>query len=241
MSIADKLTTIAENEQKVFESGKKAEYDAFWDSYQQNGSRENYYIGFSGNGWTNETFKPKYDIRPTSARQMFAQSRITDLKGVLQRLGVNLDCSNCTNFSSMFNGSSITHIGVIDTRASATANELLYGANVISVEKVILKDDGSQTFGSFVASESKNLEQIFFEGVIGQSGLNLRWSTKLSHDSIVSIINALSATTSDLTVTLSLDAVKKAFETSEGANDGNTSVEWKALTDTKKNWTISLV
>ena len=34
MSIADKLTTIAENEQKVYDAGAKSEHDKFWDSYQ---------------------------------------------------------------------------------------------------------------------------------------------------------------------------------------------------------------
>ena len=37
MSIAEKLTTIAENEQKVYDAGQKSEYDRFWDSYR--GSR----------------------------------------------------------------------------------------------------------------------------------------------------------------------------------------------------------
>ena len=40
MSIADKLTTIAENEQKVFDAGKQAEYDEFWDSFQSKGTRK---------------------------------------------------------------------------------------------------------------------------------------------------------------------------------------------------------
>ena len=31
MSIADKLITIAENEQKVYHAGKQAEYNKFWD------------------------------------------------------------------------------------------------------------------------------------------------------------------------------------------------------------------
>ena len=39
MSIAEKLITIAENEERVYESGKKAAYDRFWDVYQQNGNR----------------------------------------------------------------------------------------------------------------------------------------------------------------------------------------------------------
>jgi hypothetical protein len=40
---------------------------------------------------------------------------------------------------------------------------------------------------------------------------------------------------------LPLRAVNKAFETSEGANDGKTSTEWETLIGTKTNWTIAYV
>ena len=45
MSIADKLRLIANNVQKVFDGGRKAEYDAFWDSFQKNGAAANYAYG----------------------------------------------------------------------------------------------------------------------------------------------------------------------------------------------------
>ena len=44
MSIAEKLTTVAENVPKVYEAGKKAEYDAFWDKYQNNGKRTQQFV-----------------------------------------------------------------------------------------------------------------------------------------------------------------------------------------------------
>ena len=43
MSIADKLTTIAENEQRVYDAGKQAQYDEFWDDFQKNGTEYMYY------------------------------------------------------------------------------------------------------------------------------------------------------------------------------------------------------
>jgi hypothetical protein len=67
--------------------------------------------------------------------------------------------------------------------------------------------------------------------VIGQKNFNVHWSPKLSKASIESIINALSSTTSGLTVTISKTAKEAAF----------TSAEWSALIATKSNWTISLV
>ena len=76
-----------------------------------------------------------------------------------------------------------------------------------------------------------SIEEIRFEGELGQTGLNLQWSTKLSKASITSIINALSTTTNGLTVTLSKTAKEVAF----------TADEWNSLIATKSNWTISLV
>lgn len=83
MSIAEKLTTIAENEQKVYNAGAKSEYDKFWDACQQNGNRVAYTNGFSGQSWTDETYNPKYEIVANSAagvNALFLYSLITDVK-----------------------------------------------------------------------------------------------------------------------------------------------------------------
>lgn len=69
----------------------------------------------------------------------------------------------------------------------------------------------------------------------------IEYCSKLSKATIESVVNGLSSETSGLTLTLKLQAVNKAFETSEGVNDGSTSLEWLNLTSTKSNWTISLV
>ena len=87
---------------------------------------------------------------------------------------------------------------------------------------------------------NENLENIIFEGEIGKE-IDIQHSHKLTKASITSIINALSSTTSGLSVTLSKTAVNTAFETSTGANNGSISTEWSALVATKTNWTINLV
>lgn len=75
------------------------------------------------------------------------------------------------------------------------------------------------------------LKNLTITGAIGKNGLNLKWSTLLTKESIISVINALSSTTSGLSCTLSQVAVNNAF----------TDAEWSALIATKTNWTISLV
>ena len=42
--------------------GKQAEYDRFWDEYQDSGNRTNYEYAFAGLGWNEKTFFPKYNV-----------------------------------------------------------------------------------------------------------------------------------------------------------------------------------
>ncbi len=87
---------------------------------------------------------------------------------------------------------------------------------------------------------ARALEDIeFVPNTIGIS-LDFYWCYNLSKASLTSAVNGLSSTAEGLTVSFSTTAVNKAFETSEGANDGSTSAEWTALANTKTNWTIAL-
>lgn len=210
----------------------------FWNTYQDNGNRTNYSFGFSGNGWTDETFDPRYDIKPTSATRMFEQCAITNLKSKLEARAIVLDFSNMSTASYLFQSSSITDVGVLDFSAMPNLSTMLINAKLVNIEKLILKNDGSQTFANAFNYMSA-LVHCIVEGVIG-ADFDIRWSTKLDQPSIVSIINALSSTTEGLKVGLSLTAVNIAFETTEGANDGSTSDEWLNLIANKTNWTITL-
>lgn len=67
MSIAEKLTTVAENLPKVYEAGKKSEYDRFWDTLQQNGNLRFYNYLFAYGRYSDEIYNPKYPIILTNA------------------------------------------------------------------------------------------------------------------------------------------------------------------------------
>lgn len=238
----DSETGMAANIEEVFDAGKKAEYDAFWDAYQENGTKKDYSGAFSGPGWSDSSFLPKYDMAPTTAERMFQKTKIKDLCACLIRNGISLDLSNTNQAHNMFADSSyIEKIPVLNITSISDIRYIIYGCkNLKSVEKMIFRNDGSQKM-YYIVDKCPALENIIIEGTIGQNGFDIHWSTLLSKDSITSIINALSATTTGLTVTLSLTAVNNAFETSEGAADGSTSEEWTSLAGTKSNWTISLV
>jgi hypothetical protein len=224
MSIAEKLTTIAENQQSVYDAGKQSEYDRFWDTYQQNGNQINYEKVFAGYPWTKEIFRPKYNMRPRVANDMFYYHNFDgtpyDLVEHLESLGVTLDFSNCAWLSGAFTYAGFSRVGVIDTRASTSVSSMFTNSpHLITIDKLILKDDGSQTFTAF--TNTSKLENIIIEGVIGQP-LNVSWSTKLTHDSLMSIINALQSGVTSKTLTIGtanlakLTDAEKAIATEKG-------------------------
>lgn len=80
MTTAEKLVKIAENEQKVYKAGQKSEQDRFWDDFQKNGGTVNGTYMFSGHGWTDKIYAPKYPIKLSVGTGLFAFSDITDAK-----------------------------------------------------------------------------------------------------------------------------------------------------------------
>jgi hypothetical protein len=200
MSIADKLTTIAENESKVYEAGKKAQYDEFWDNYQSNGKRTHYKYAFGGQGWYN-TFYPKYDMKPTTANYMFmANTNISDLVERLAETGVELDFSNCTSFDNTFSSTQFTRIGVVDlSKATTNTNTFAYNGSMKIIDKIIVSEI---TPYSNIFVNNMALTELRVEGVIGKNGFSVSSSTKLTHDSLMSIIKALQDKTSDTSGTV---------------------------------------
>ncbi len=250
MSIAEKLTTIAENEQKVYDAGKKAEYDAFWDNYQDNGKRTDYANGFTGygKGWNNNNFYPKYNMKPTKCASMFyawedATIQTLDLLQRFKECNVEFDTSKATQANQCFAYSKFTALPAIDlTSVSGIVSKLYYGCPYLETIEKIKIHENIGIDGWFY--NNRDLVKLTIEGTIGQNGFNVQWSTKLSKESIVSILTALKDDGEPLhTITLSKVAVDKAFETSPGANDGSESQEWYAITNIGGAywWTISLV
>lgn len=226
---------------QVFEAGKQAREDAFWEHYQQNGTRTDYQGAFAGVGWTNESFHPKYDLAPTGtgAVYMFRVSGISgDLAELLDGLGVALDFSGCTNLNEVFsNASSITRIGVLDLSKATIATNAFAYSGVKTIDKVIVSPGFNPAYFPGAALQ---LEHMPLEGTVAKSGFNAQYCTKLDKESITSIINALSATTSGLSITLSKTAVDNAFS-NDGESVGTNTGEWNELIGTKSNWTINLI
>lgn len=231
MSIADKLTTIAENEQKVYdkgvEDGKKSERDAFWDRYQNNGKRTAYNYAFANIGWNDKTFTPKYDLICYSASHMFNSSEITDLAGILAERGLTLDVARSTWATQMFMSSKITHIPPIDIRKMESAESygyMFYSQSIKTIDKLITADNIAYATTLFGIAYS--LKNLTIEGVIGKS-LSIS-ASPLTVESAKSVINALknyAGTDKELTYKLTLKStVWTALNNAEAPPNGAT---WK--------------
>ena len=233
---------------------KKHNFDAIFERYQSSGTREDYGLAFALNRFTDETFYPKYDMVPwgqyggDGTYQMFYKFNYGrepfNLKQRLEECEVHIDTSRATSVQQMFYNSNITEVPTIDMTKCianrwATQQPFSNAQYLKTVEKIIVAPETYFSIYSFVSAWA--LENIIIEGTIaGGNGLDLRYSRNLTKDSIISFINALSTETAPYSVSFSLKSVNKAFETSDGANDGSTSTEWESLIATRPLWTIVL-
>jgi hypothetical protein len=243
MSIAEKLTQIAENEQKVYDAGKTKEWNDFWDSYQQNGKRTKYYSTFGNDGWTDITFKPKYDIRSGASPcfDVFRYAQITDLEAILKKQKVKLDTSKATNLQRFIQFSTITRVGTIDCTGLTEPDlkDSFSRCPIKTIGRLVLKPEIKYTTTFNQATELENLSITdkygsiiggYFDGtgtaynevpVIGND-LNLSDCTKLTRTSLVSVICALANDGTTHTLTLGttnlakLSDAEKAMATQKG-------------------------
>lgn len=230
MSIAEKLVTIAENEQKVYDAGKKAEYDEFWDAFQvKKGAAQSYQYLFCGTAWNDITFKPKYDIvfnLGYTGTNAFWGNGVTDIAETLEQLGLKIDTTLCGYWSGMFQNTKTKRLPELNCSHAMDYGDkgLLYtfdNSKVETIDKMIVVEElkYTSTFNSCA-----NLKNIIFEGVIGND-ISFRDSPLLTHDSLMSIINHLkdfSGTTTTMTLTLrttnlaKLTDAEKAIATQKG-------------------------
>lgn len=225
-----KPADMASGVDAVYEAGKQAEYDAFWDAIQGNGARTNYSRAFAE--WSIEYIRPKYKVVPTHVTAFtstFEQCR--QLKKVESQYFDFSQKEQGTSsqgyyytFNACVNLEEIEDIGLVGghqyTRTFAYCGKLKKIAKITSNEDTVF---------SSAFYECKSLEDLTIEGVIGKD-FDVHYSP-LTKASIESIMEHLSPTET-FTVTFSQEAVNNAFTTDE----------WQAVIDAKPaNVTLSLV
>lgn len=216
--------------------GKQAEYDAFWNAITNNNARKvcsNMF--YESNVTLLGGFAPPYQLKPTYAVNMFYTSY-----GIKRIEKKHIDFSDCNSINYAFylcyDLEEIEEIYIPNSNIYAFA-----GCKKLKEIGTMIINDGARFDVSnhpfFNCIELQTIETIVGNII---NSVNFQWCP-LNKASIKNVVNALSATASGQTLTLKLTAVQKAFETSSGANNGNTSEEWLALVESKSNWTITLV
>lgn len=148
---------------KVFEQGKKTEYDRFWDTLQENGNRTSYQYAFS-RVWTDDIYNPKYPITCNGANvytseAVFMDTTITDTKVPITISGTRMD----TVFQDCLKLKRIPSL---------------------TVENIV-------RFSNNCFRNCRALEELNVYGTIDVNGLNLSYSPLLTKASLLTVINAL--------------------------------------------------
>jgi hypothetical protein len=177
--------------------GRYNEWSDFWNSVQNNGNRTDYKRAFYNTGkiWGSTTFKPKYNITCVGdASEMFYDFGLNlpdfDLMGLLQLAGVTLDTSLATSVTQIFAYNRVvTRVPTLDfSNVSALTSVFVYCDRLETVKKIIVSPN---TTFSGVFHHCPKLKNLTVGGIIGQNGFDVQRSVDLTHDSLMSIINAL--------------------------------------------------
>ena len=229
------LSELSENIDTVYQKGKQTQTDAFWESAQKTSAgalRTDYSYAFAGAMWNDETYLPKYNIAPSNCSNMFFHNYEIHSPfkcSAYPNAPITIDTSSSTSFDRFIYDCVVKAVPTINTTsATRLSSAFSYAVGLETIDKLILKSDGSQTFSSVFQGTTK-LENIVIEGSIGQNGFDVSPCTKLTHDSLLSIINALkdySGTTTPKTVTL-------------GATNLAKLTDAEKATATEKGWTLS--
>jgi hypothetical protein len=163
MTIAEQIVQAKEDYDAVYDAGKKAEYDAFWDAFQSNGE-PSANLAYRFYKWKDAYYNPKYPFKVqgvNTVSRMFSYTDITDTK-------VDIDLSGST------------------TRSNKSA-VFEYGRNLKIIRKVIV-NELIPYGGWFVGCTA--LEEICFDGTIA-ADINFGDCKKLTLGSLIDTLRHL--------------------------------------------------
>ena len=200
MSIAEKLVTVTENQERIYNKGlAEGGEPAFiqMENYMTNyGTRPAYQNAFSRQDWTGYTFRNTvYPIG--SAENIFFTYLGTELpKGIdFSRLEPTASLQTAFRYAN-----NLTHIP--DLNIPAPTEYKLTFADMNLLEKIDIVRCNENTIFTDTFRNLPKVTDITFEGVIGQNGLKFHQAPLISHDSLMSALNCLQDKTADTSGTV---------------------------------------
>lgn len=248
MNLADKgraisanNVIIAENEQKVYDSGYSQAESDMWDAITNNNTRTNYREAFRQ--WGGEYFRPPFPItlrNDSGTSYMFCGAKVKKFeKGYFDfsKLNPSTYGYDITSYYYMFQ--SCPNLEEFEDIGMPAGGYYFTWMECTKLKKVeVVRSTAGCTF----SNPFKNcyaLEELTIDGEIGKTVVFTQ-NSKLTIDSLKSIINALvdySGTENEFSYTLTLNSGCLATLEAEGATspNGNTWVEY--IDDKKWNLT----
>ena len=159
---------------------------------------------------------------------------------LLERIDYYIDAPLCTSYNNAFQDTpKFTYMKGVNTAGAKSVGGMYNNSAIeeIEVEFDFSNVSSANNMTAFVGATKLKVVRFVSECIYWSIKFGSRY---LIAESIQSIFGGLNSEVTGQTLTLTLTAVKKAFETSEDANDGDTSETWKALVASKPNWTIIL-
>ena len=264
-NIAEKLVQIANKEAENIELNNQLTnilvgagepstyYDEFWDAFQYNGERISYNEAFYG--WGVDYIRPKYKVIPKDGKvpQLSASGTIAkysymvyacpylkkiekeyfDLSQYYNELSYDTQ-STYGNFYTFANNPSLEEIEDVGMQPYTYYGTFRWNPKLHTIE--VIRSNEKTIFDAGTFNSCFELTNIKIEGVIA-SNISFHHSSKLSRESIESIVNHLSEDTG-ATVTLTKQAVSNAF----GSDYDKEGSDWlkTIVPKTDIGWSFSL-
>lgn len=197
---------LVDGKAQGYNEGKAEGMSSFWDVFQKNGSDTgvNYYYAFAySDRFTDENYNPKYDIICS--------------KGNSPAIGL------------FYSNQSITNTKVPIRVLGDSLQGAFYSCKYLHTIPLLEVHEAVSFTSTFGACNA--LVEIRFAGTIGKD-IDFGACKNLSIESLVSIVEHLSTTSTGKTITFSSDCITKYYIS---AND------FSALTHGHENWTFALV
>ena len=204
---------MPEKVDKVFAAGEKSEWDRFWDAVQAEGTRNNYKYAFSA--WKTDYIRPKYRVIPTDREALsstFSGATVLDIEP--QYFDFSKIARGIASYT-FYNCKKLTISRDIGIPAEKKYDVTWTGCELLTeIECLRVAED---TEFNSVFNYAASLKELRVDGIIGQNGFDVHWSTKLTHDSLMSIISALQDKSADTSgtewkVTLGTENLAKLSE-----------------------------
>lgn len=191
---AIKSGELSEKINDVYEAGQAQGEREMWDALTNYNNRTDYEKVFLNSGY--EYITPPYKIYPKykrSGNQTFCaaknlkkiEAKYFDFsqkeRGTISSEGHHYSIYDCLNLEE------IEDIGM-----QADYGYFTTFANCVKLKKIAcIRSDAETRYNGEVFNFCNALEEVTFEGVIGQNGVNFKWSKKLTYDSCHSIFTHL--------------------------------------------------